>query len=69
MHAQYITNTGHTYGTINDTSEVLYIEKKSQLLNTIQRFYKYNLSKQKQQMNETYADTHNPIFDLIISTL
>jgi hypothetical protein len=69
MYAQYIIDSGYTYGTINDALKVLHTEKKGQLLNTIEQFHIYNLSKQKQQMNDTFADTHNPIFDLIISTL
>jgi hypothetical protein len=42
--------------------EVLHIEKKGQLLNTLKRFHIYNVSKRKLQMNDTYQDTHNPIF-------
>jgi hypothetical protein len=48
--------------------EVLHVEKKGQLLNTLECFHIYNLSKQKQRMNYTFADTHKPIFDLIINT-
>jgi hypothetical protein len=59
---------GHTYGIINYTLEILYIEKKRQLLNTLEIFHIYNLNKLKKQMNDTFADTHNPIFDLIIKT-
>jgi hypothetical protein len=45
---------------------MLYIEKTDHSLNTLERFYTYNLSKQKQQKNDTFADTQNPIFHLII---
>jgi hypothetical protein len=41
--------------------------KKGHLLNTLEQFYKYDLSKKKLQMNDTYTGTHSPIFDLIIN--
>jgi hypothetical protein len=66
-YAQPIIDTGHTYSTINGASEVVNTNMKGQLLNIIKRFHIYNLSKQKQQMNDTFADTHNPIFNLIIN--
>jgi hypothetical protein len=40
---------------------------KGHLLNTLERLYIYELSKKKLQMNNSYTDTHNPIFDLIIN--
>jgi hypothetical protein len=46
--------------------EVLHIKKKGQLLSTLERFHIYDLSWQKLQMNDTFTDTRNPIFDLII---
>jgi hypothetical protein len=37
IYAQNITYSGHTCGTINGTLEELHIEKKGQLLNTIEQ--------------------------------
>jgi hypothetical protein len=48
--------------------EILHIEKKGHLLNTLERFHIYSVSKQKLQMNDTFSDIHNPIFGLIINT-
>jgi hypothetical protein len=41
----------------------LHTEKKGQLLNTLERYHIYNLSKQKIHMNDTFADKYNPIFE------
>jgi hypothetical protein len=46
--------------------EILHIEKRGQLRNTLERFHLYDLSIQKLQMNDPYTATHNPIFDIII---
>jgi hypothetical protein len=67
-YGQHIIDTGHTYGTIIGTSEVFHTKKKGKLLNSKERFHIYNFSKQKRQMNDTFADTHNPILNLIINT-
>jgi hypothetical protein len=63
--AQHILDTRYVYNTTEDSLEVLHI-KKDWSLNTLKDFHMYNLSKQKLQMNNTFTDTHNPIFDLII---
>jgi hypothetical protein len=41
MYAQHIIDTQHTYKRINNTMEALHIEKKGQLLNTLQWFQIY----------------------------
>jgi hypothetical protein len=66
-YAEHILDTGHTHGTINETLDILHTKKKGHLLDTLERYYIYNLSKQKLHMNDTYADKHNPIFELIIN--
>jgi hypothetical protein len=60
---------GHAYVTTEETMDIMQTttKKKGNLLNTLERFYIYDLSKQKLQINRTYTDTHNPIFDLIIN--
>jgi hypothetical protein len=46
-------DTEHKYNTIKDTMEVPHIEKKCQLLNTLERFYMCNFWKQKLQVHIT----------------
>jgi hypothetical protein len=62
---QHILDTQHAYGTIEDTLDILHIEKKGPLKNTLERFHIYKLSQENMQLNDTYTDIHNPIFNLI----
>jgi hypothetical protein len=64
--AQHISETGHTYNTMDQTMEVLRIEKKGPKLNTLERLYIYDLTKKGLQMNDTFTDTYKPIFDILI---
>jgi hypothetical protein len=48
---------------MEDTMDTLHIEKKGPLMNTLERFHIYDLSKQNLHMNDTY--TNSPIFNLI----
>jgi hypothetical protein len=65
-YAEHILDTGHTYSTVNETLEILHTEKKGQLLNTLERHHIYDLSKHKKQINDAFANKHNPISELII---
>ena len=64
--AQHIIDTLHDYGTINNTLEVLYIGKKGRLLDTYERYYIYDISKNNLQLNDNFTETFNPIYDLLI---
>jgi hypothetical protein len=50
-------DTQHTYSTIENTRDMLHFEKKGPIMNTVERFHIYNLSKDKMQMNDTHTDT------------
>jgi hypothetical protein len=50
---------------MEDTMDILHIKKKGPLMNTLESFHIYGLSKENLQMNDTYADIHNPILNLI----
>jgi hypothetical protein len=54
--------TGHTYGTITDTMEIIKTERKGRYLNTLERYYIYEIGKDNLHMNDTNIDIHNPIF-------
>jgi hypothetical protein len=60
-YAQHILDTQYAYGTIENTLDILHIEKKGPL----ERFHIYKLSQENMQPNDTYTDIHNPIFNLI----
>jgi hypothetical protein len=56
-----ILDTQHTNGTMENAMDILHIERRGPLMNTLERFHIYSFSKENLQMNDTYADTHNPI--------
>jgi hypothetical protein len=60
-YANHILNTGHTYGTITDTMEIIKTERKGRYLNTLER-YIYEIRKDNLHINDTNIDIHNPIF-------
>jgi hypothetical protein len=64
-YAQHILEIQRLYGPLEDTMEVLHLNKKGQLMNKWERFHIYRLSKDGIQLNDTYTDTHNPIFKLV----
>jgi hypothetical protein len=64
-YANHMLNTGHACGSIADTMTVLKTEKKGKLPNTLEKYHIYKTSKEGRQMNDTYIDTHNPIFEVI----
>jgi hypothetical protein len=66
-YSQHILNTGHRYGTIDDTMEILYKNKKGLLLNTVEQFYIYINKKQNSHLNDIYSDNYNPIYDTLFS--
>jgi hypothetical protein len=48
--------------------KILHIEKKLPKLNTLERFHIYKETKGVLQMNDTFTEAHNPIFDVLIKT-
>jgi hypothetical protein len=48
--------------------KILHIEKKGPKLNTLERFHIYDMTKRGLQVNDTFTDMHNPIFDILIKT-
>jgi hypothetical protein len=64
-YSNHILNTGHTYGNITDTMEIIKTEKKGKHMNTLERYHIHKISKDKLHMNDTYIDTHNPIFEIL----
>jgi hypothetical protein len=64
-YSNHILNTGHTYGTITDTMDIIKTEKKGKYLNTLEKYHTYKISKNKLHMNDTYIDMCNPIFETL----
>jgi hypothetical protein len=47
--------------------KILHIEKKGQMLDTYERFHIYEISKQNIQLNDNFAKTYSPIYDVIMA--
>jgi hypothetical protein len=60
-YSRYILDTGHTYGTMEDTMDIVRIGRKGQHLNTLEKYYIYKISREKLHMNDTSIDEHNPV--------
>jgi hypothetical protein len=63
--AQHILNAGHTYGSIQDTMDIVHIARKGMYMNNIEKYHTYRTYKQNKLMNEITVDLHNPIFEVI----
>jgi hypothetical protein len=63
--AQHILDTTHNHDAIEQIMEILHIERKGKMLNTLES-YVSRLTKQRLQMNEALADTYNPLYDILI---
>jgi hypothetical protein len=60
--SSHIVNMGHTYRTITDIMDIIRTQKTGKHINTLQKYYICNFSKNSLYMNDTNIDTHNPIF-------
>jgi hypothetical protein len=65
-YSQYIINTGHEYGNIENTLNILNVEKKGPFLNTLEKFHIYKKQKTDNLLNESCTDTYNPIFEFLL---
>jgi hypothetical protein len=60
-----ILNTGHAYGTMQDTMEIITLGKKGKYVNALGRYHIYKVSRDNLSMNDTHIDTYNPIFETL----
>jgi hypothetical protein len=44
-YSNHILNTGHTYGTMQDTMETITLRRKGKYLNTLEKYHIYKVSK------------------------
>jgi hypothetical protein len=65
MFAQHILNTGHAYGGTEDAMKILHKIEKGAHMNTLEKFYIYEISKQGIQINDTCTDIINPVFEIL----
>jgi hypothetical protein len=59
-------NTDHAFGKLEDTLEILRLQRKGPHLNTLEKFHIHNENKIGQLLNEVHTDQYNPLFELLI---
>jgi hypothetical protein len=64
-YTNHILNTGHAYGTITDTMDIITTGRKGKHFNTLERYRMYKTSRENLHMNDTHIDAHNPIFEAL----
>ena len=63
--AQHLIDNNHTFGTIHEIMDILYITKKGKLMNTLERFHIYDEMKRNNQTDKNTVH-QNIIFYMII---
>jgi hypothetical protein len=53
---------------MDKSMKILHIGKKGPKLNTLERHHIYKIAKRGLQMNNTFTNMHNPLFDALIKT-
>jgi hypothetical protein len=64
-YSNHVTNTGHAYGSITDTTKIIKMEKKGKRLNTLEKYHVYKISKIRLYKNDAYSDVYNPTFETL----
>jgi hypothetical protein len=67
-YSNHILNTGHAYGAMTDTMDIIAMGRKGKHLNTLERYHMYKTSRENLHKNDTHIDTHNLIFEALQET-
>jgi hypothetical protein len=66
-YAQHLTENKHSFGSINNIMEVIYLQKKGKHLNKIEKFHIYKEARHNNHLNDDHTITTNKIFDTILT--
>jgi hypothetical protein len=61
-YSNHMLNTGHKYGPITDTMDIIKTHKKGKHLNTLEKYHIHKLYKKSLHMNDSAIEANNPIF-------
>jgi len=64
--AQHLLENNHSIGPIDGIMKVMYSTNKGRLMDTIEKFYIYKVTRDNNQINEKNTVKSNVIFDTII---
>jgi hypothetical protein len=53
---------------MEQTMTILHPKKKSKMLNALENYHIYDLTKKNLQMNEALTEGYNPIYELLVKT-
>jgi hypothetical protein len=65
-YSQHILDTGHEYNNIETSMNIVKVQSKGKLLNTLEKFYIYKENKSGNLLNENKMETFNPIYELLL---
>jgi hypothetical protein len=63
--ALHIQNTGHKYRNMEETLDVLHIQHKGRMMNTLKNYHIYEAHIQGMPLNKALTKPYNPIFKII----
>ena len=63
---QHLLTHGHSFGNLENTMEIIQLQKKGTHLNTVERFHIHKEVITNNHLNEDYTETSNPIFNAIL---
>jgi hypothetical protein len=61
-YSNHIQNTGHKYGPITDTMDIINTHKEGKHMNTLEKYHIHKLYKNNFHMNDSAIEPNNPIF-------
>ena len=64
--AQHLLDNKHTIGPMEDIMEILHIEKKGKIMNTLENFYICKETKIENRINDKSTIKQNILFDTVI---
>jgi transposase-like protein len=64
--AQHVTQNAHSFGPIDEIMEVLHLTSKGAVMNTLEKFHIYRLTKKGVQINDKSTSTQNILFDTLL---
>jgi len=63
---QHVINEGHSFGPMNKIMSVIHFERKGKMLDTLEKFYIYRETKNRNQINDRLTVQSNLIFKTIV---
>jgi hypothetical protein len=66
LFAQHVLEEGHNFDPMNEIMEVVHVEKKGKMLDTLEKFYRYRETTRGNQINDKITFQSHPIFEALV---